>query len=161
MIEACHIEVASHSLSHPFLTKITTNQAWNEIAQSKLLLESLFNRKIVSFIYPYGDVNKSIQSMVMQAGYKTARTCMSGKPDVQKDPYQLPAFEIRSDTKLQEVKDWILTHETTILLLHQAVKTPKYYTQWNLSAFNELVKWIDNDHVRVLSIKSLYKEHTQ
>jgi peptidoglycan/xylan/chitin deacetylase (PgdA/CDA1 family) len=159
MIKSCGIEVASHSLSHPFLTKITSNQVWNEITRSKSLLELLFSCEVVSFIYPYGDMNQSIRNIVKQAGYKLARTCLSGNPDFKKDPYRLPSFEIRMATKLQNIQDWILKHEVTILLLHQIVKTPKFYTQWSLSAFTELLNWINNLNVRVLTLKSLYAEN--
>jgi len=161
MIKSCGIEVASHSLSHPFLTKISSNHAWNEIAHSKSLLELLFNREVISFIYPYGDMNQSTQNLVKQAGYKLARTCLSGNPDFKKDPYRLPSFEIRIATKLQNIQDWILKHEVTILLLHQIVKTPKFYTQWSLSAFTELLKWIDNTDVHVLTLESMYKKNNR
>ena len=66
------IVFGSHTLTHPFLTKISSKEAWREIKESKDYLEEKLGTKIQSFAYPYGDFNSKIKEMVKKAGYEIA-----------------------------------------------------------------------------------------
>lgn len=68
-------EIASHTLTHPDLTKIPLNQAEIEIAHSKVELE-LMGFKINTFAYPYGRFNDEIIEIVKKH-YDWARACYS------------------------------------------------------------------------------------
>lgn len=66
--------IGSHSLSHPFLTKITNATVlWKEISGSKQKLEKNLHVTINEFAYPFGKYNPVIVNMVRKAGYKSAR----------------------------------------------------------------------------------------
>lgn len=52
--------LGSHTLSHPYLTSIKTEEAFNEIKDSKNFLEQIIMKKIDSFSFPYGDYNKTL-----------------------------------------------------------------------------------------------------
>lgn len=67
-------EIGSHSLTHPFLTRLPRAQAREEIAASRKKLQDLFGRAIEHFCYPYGDWNETVRDLVQDAGYKTACT---------------------------------------------------------------------------------------
>jgi len=67
-------DIGSHSLTHPFLTRLPPDQAREEIFASKKKLEDLFGRSIEHFCYPYGDWNSVVRDWVMEAGYRTAST---------------------------------------------------------------------------------------
>lgn len=71
-------DIGSHSLTHPALTRVSLEEAKEEITASKKHLEDLFGRKIDHFAYPYGDHNKQIEELVIQAGYETISTTQSG-----------------------------------------------------------------------------------
>jgi peptidoglycan/xylan/chitin deacetylase (PgdA/CDA1 family) len=71
-------EIGSHTLTHPFLTRISLAQAREEIFSSKKKLEDSFNVRIEHFCYPYGDWNETLRDLVVAAGYKTAFTTISG-----------------------------------------------------------------------------------
>ncbi|WP_448588234.1 polysaccharide deacetylase family protein [Thermocrinis sp.] len=73
------IEIGSHTLSHPFLTKLSIKDAKREIEDSKKLLEDKLGVKIKSFCYPYGDYNQEIAELVREAGYEYAYTTVKGK----------------------------------------------------------------------------------
>lgn len=72
-ISAGH-EIGSHTLSHPFLTRVSREEAREEIAASRRKLEDLFGRTILHFCYPYGDCDDYVRELVREAGYKTACT---------------------------------------------------------------------------------------
>ena len=71
-------EIGSHSLTHPYLTRLPRTQAREEIAASRKKLQDLFGRSVEHFCYPYGDWNETVRDLVQEAGYKTACTTEFG-----------------------------------------------------------------------------------
>ncbi len=158
LVDSLDIEVASHSISHPFLTRLDSAEAWKEIHTSKATLESIFDCEVVTFVYPYGDVNSRIRRFVRSAGYKMGRAVRPGTPDFWTRPYSLPTVELRKETRLADIKRQIRRRNTTILLLHQIVDNPTVFTQWNTTDFTELVEWLDWKQVRVPTLTWLYRD---
>ena len=158
LIDSLDIEIASHSLSHPFLTRLDSSEAWKEIHNSKAILESLFDVDVATFVYPYGDMNARVRSMVKKAGYKMGRAVRPGTPNFWADPYRLPIIELRMETKLEDMKRSIANRNTTIVLAHQVVEKPKVFTEWNLADFTALVEWMAATRVRVTTLDALYHE---
>ncbi len=70
--------IGSHTLSHPWLSKIDGNLAREEIYASKARLEDKFGVAVEHFCYPYGDWAPAVVEHVRSAGYKTACTVMNG-----------------------------------------------------------------------------------
>ena len=88
-------EIGSHTLTHPFLTKLSPAQAREEITASRKKLEDLFARPIAHFCYPYGDSNEAVRDMVQSAGYKTACTTNPGLNHAADSPFALNRFTAR------------------------------------------------------------------
>jgi GT2 family glycosyltransferase/peptidoglycan/xylan/chitin deacetylase (PgdA/CDA1 family) len=72
------VEFGSHTLSHPWLPKVSHAQLQSEVADSKHRLEDLLGVEITSFAYPYGGVDQRVRSAVANAGYKLAFTIANG-----------------------------------------------------------------------------------
>jgi peptidoglycan/xylan/chitin deacetylase (PgdA/CDA1 family) len=70
---AAGMAIGCHSRSHPYLTSVGGERAWDEIAGAKAILEA-DGFKIDTFAYPYGAYNKRIVAMVQAAGFRSART---------------------------------------------------------------------------------------
>jgi peptidoglycan/xylan/chitin deacetylase (PgdA/CDA1 family) len=104
MVDSCAIEIASHTLSHAWLTRVDSASAWSEVYGSKTLLESLFDTRVVTFVYPYGDMNARARRMVRRAGYRLARAVRPGVPNFWVDPYRIPEIELRAGADLATVK---------------------------------------------------------
>ncbi|MBM2817607.1 MAG: NodB y protein [Parcubacteria group bacterium] len=69
------IEVGAHTVYHPNLRKIVTDKQYEEINQSKIMLERILDKKIVGFAYPFGSkksFSKSTISEVKKAGFRFA-----------------------------------------------------------------------------------------
>ncbi|MDB6057815.1 MAG: Polysaccharide deacetylase [Verrucomicrobiales bacterium] len=71
-------EIGSHTLTHPYLTRISLEQAREEISSSKKKLEDRFGLAIRHFCYPYGDWNPAVRDLVSEAEYETACTTEFG-----------------------------------------------------------------------------------
>lgn len=67
-------DIGSHTLTHPYLTRLPREQARSELLGSKKCLEDTFSRRIEHFCYPFGDWNEFVRDMVAEAGYRTACT---------------------------------------------------------------------------------------
>ena len=88
-------DIGSHTLTHPFLTKLPSAQAREEITASRKKLEDLFARPITHFCYPYGDWNESVRELVQAAGYKTACTTDPGVNVASDSPFALKRVTAR------------------------------------------------------------------
>ncbi len=65
-------EFGAHTLSHPHLTRLSRQEQFKEIEDSKKLLENKLNTPIKHFCYPYQDYNQETEDLVRQAGFLTA-----------------------------------------------------------------------------------------
>jgi peptidoglycan/xylan/chitin deacetylase (PgdA/CDA1 family) len=87
-------EIGSHTITHPFLTKIPEKTAKSEIEDSKKMLEDKLGIQINTFCYPYGDYNEKIKDMVINAGYKMAFTTQNGTLEESKDMYEIKRITV-------------------------------------------------------------------
>jgi peptidoglycan/xylan/chitin deacetylase (PgdA/CDA1 family) len=98
LMDAAHIRelhrqgvlFGAHSATHPRLSKIEPERMREEVARSKLALESLLNESVDYFCYPYGDYDHAVMAAVRQNGFRAALTCMRGDAAPGGDPLQLP-----------------------------------------------------------------------
>jgi peptidoglycan/xylan/chitin deacetylase (PgdA/CDA1 family) len=88
-------EIGSHSLTHPFLTRMKPEQAREEIFTSKKLLEDRFGIPVSHFCYPYGDWNSTVRDLVAEAGYETACTTEFGVNTAATPPFELRRITAR------------------------------------------------------------------
>ncbi|HVV00691.1 MAG TPA: polysaccharide deacetylase family protein [Verrucomicrobiae bacterium] len=101
-------EIGSHSLTHPWLTRIPIAGAREEIFASKKKLEDLFGRRVDHFCYPYGDCNEAIRDLAREAGYRTACTTRRGINEPPLDPFSLNRFTARYPSRSwKSFKSWL------------------------------------------------------
>lgn len=73
------ISFGSHTNSHPHLLNLSHEQIKDELIVSKKNLESILGQEILFLAYPYGESNKSIREIAMQAGYSAACGVVTGE----------------------------------------------------------------------------------
>ena len=88
----------SHTVTHPFLTKVGGKQAKEEISRSKREIEDRTGSPVETFCYPYGDCNEAVKEMVREAGYNTAVTTNRGEVRPGDAPLLLRRAFIRHNT---------------------------------------------------------------
>ena len=88
------ITIGSHTLTHPYLSQISTEEAMQEIVESKKVLEKGLGKEVQFFCYPYGDYNDAIANMVKEAGYRAATTTQLGLNNPDTSPYLLKRIRI-------------------------------------------------------------------
>lgn len=157
MIDNLDIEVASHSVTHPDLTKLSDEAIKFELNKSKRTLDSLFIQQTITFVYPYGAVNRKTVDLVKQSGYKLGRSIRWGDPNLWVDRYLLPIKEVRNTTTIQEILNHIKYHKTTILLFHRLTPQPTVFTEWGSNQFKDLLTILNSDeNIEFLTLRDLY-----
>jgi peptidoglycan/xylan/chitin deacetylase (PgdA/CDA1 family) len=69
-----HFEGGAHTVSHPFLDRLSTPQQAQEIIESKCQLSELLGKPVRYFAYPNGDYNESTLQVIKDAGFEAAFT---------------------------------------------------------------------------------------
>ncbi|WP_320046701.1 polysaccharide deacetylase family protein [uncultured Ilyobacter sp.] len=83
------IEFGGHTKTHAKLSRIEPEEAREEIFESKETLENILDKKLISFAYPYGDLNDRVKQMAEEAGYKFAVATDSGSVCFSDDLFQI------------------------------------------------------------------------
>ncbi|HSN25758.1 MAG TPA: polysaccharide deacetylase family protein [Kofleriaceae bacterium] len=116
-------EIGGHTLDHPHLPALTTDQQRHEICDDRTALLAMGYRA-TSFAYPFGDSTLAVEDVVRQCGYTSARdvgglataTSCSGCPYAStmppRDAYNVPTpGSVRVTTTLDEMKSWVTQAE--------------------------------------------------
>ncbi|MBI2413179.1 MAG: polysaccharide deacetylase family protein [Deltaproteobacteria bacterium] len=97
-LHANGIEIGSHTLDHPIVSRIGIDTLKKELSLSKARLEEFLGAKVASFCYPNGkrdDLNGEVRDEVEKAGYAGAVVSYNatGAPDL----YRIPRMGADAD----------------------------------------------------------------
>jgi peptidoglycan/xylan/chitin deacetylase (PgdA/CDA1 family) len=73
--------IGSHTVTHRDLTRLRSDELASELAGSRAALESILNRPVEDFAFPYGAVDRRVIEAALAAGYRRVYTL---------DPYPSP-----------------------------------------------------------------------
>jgi peptidoglycan/xylan/chitin deacetylase (PgdA/CDA1 family) len=99
-IEALSLEgftFGTHTCTHTCLLDMPEEQVRHELADSKELIRARLGLKVLLLAYPFGDSNKEIRRMAIQAGYQAAFGVITGEPG----PFNLWRYEFRPTDSLR------------------------------------------------------------
>ncbi|GAB2862517.1 polysaccharide deacetylase family protein [Hymenobacter ruber] len=82
-------EIGAHTMSHPRLTTLPLPEAAAEIRRSKTALETALETEVVSFAYPYGDLNEDVKMAVREAGFALGVATDTGGMTIEDDRMQV------------------------------------------------------------------------
>ncbi|MBI4358821.1 MAG: polysaccharide deacetylase family protein [Candidatus Omnitrophica bacterium] len=90
------VTFGSHTISHPNLTAISSEQAWFEIKASKDEFEDAFQKPFHYFCYPEGSFNEEVIQLVEKAGYRLAfKTSLKHLEGFPQTSYTLRRIKVR------------------------------------------------------------------
>lgn len=92
------MNIGSHTISHPDLTKLSPEKARKEIWESKAKFKE-WGIEAKDFAYPAGKYNEEVVKMVKEAGYQSAVTTQSGKAKNTDDFLSLPRVRVENNDK--------------------------------------------------------------
>ncbi|MBN1251122.1 MAG: polysaccharide deacetylase family protein, partial [Bacteroidales bacterium] len=93
------VTIGAHTISHNSLSKLTENESFNEISDSKKIIESKVGNKVNHFAYPYGsndDFGEREINYCKDLGFKTATTTISANivKKYYENQYRLPRIAV-------------------------------------------------------------------
>jgi peptidoglycan/xylan/chitin deacetylase (PgdA/CDA1 family) len=92
------IEIGSHTVSHPHLTRLGDSELKRELELSKERIEHELGRPCRFLAYPYGEEDSRVRAAARAAGYAGAFALRARRGD----PYAIPRVDIyRSDGRLR------------------------------------------------------------
>jgi peptidoglycan/xylan/chitin deacetylase (PgdA/CDA1 family) len=97
------VNFQSHTLFHPFLPKCTAEEAEQEIAGSKFLLEHEFGFPVNAFSYPNGDYSQRDIGVCIKAGYRCAITLDTGFNTAATDVFCLKRLSVNDTDDINEL----------------------------------------------------------
>ncbi len=100
-------EICSHTVTHPFLTQMTTSQVDKELSDAQTYLQNMIGQPVVDFASPYGDYNESVNNEIMKY-YSSHRTVDEGYNSKDNfNPYRLRVQNMTPDTTLAQYQSWL------------------------------------------------------
>ena len=110
-------EIASHTLTHPFMDDKSEDEILFELKEDKKNLEKLFQREIKGFAVPFDYYSELIEDCTKKCGFEYARISeesLSFKP--QSDYHRWKATVFHLDESLEKLtRDFICTEEELAL----------------------------------------------
>ncbi len=89
-----NFEIASHTESHPILTKLDFKKLANELNGSKKILEDKLSVKVMTLAYPDYAQNQTVRDAAKLAGYVGSRAGWSNIQNSNANIYQLKSQEV-------------------------------------------------------------------
>jgi peptidoglycan/xylan/chitin deacetylase (PgdA/CDA1 family) len=94
-------EIGAHTVTHLDLSTATAARATKEITDSKLQLEAIIGKRVISFCYPSGKFNDSVEKEVKDAGFLYATTTKGGIANLSGDNLALSRYRVNHGTNIE------------------------------------------------------------
>jgi peptidoglycan/xylan/chitin deacetylase (PgdA/CDA1 family) len=109
-LSAAGMEIGDHTLDHQDLTILSPQRDWQEIYESKLILERQLRQPIEVFAYPSGAVNERVLAAVQRAGYVAAVSTLPGTLHSRRTLYYLYRVRILDTDTPQTLEEYLIAH---------------------------------------------------
>jgi peptidoglycan/xylan/chitin deacetylase (PgdA/CDA1 family) len=96
-MDAGGLEIGSHTVTHPILTKADDGQLRRELRDSRARLEAELGRGVDLFCYPNGAFDERVRRETESAGYLCAVTTLHGLNERRADPLTLRRVSAEAD----------------------------------------------------------------
>ena len=103
------VDIGAHTLTHPFLPRLSAEEQWREINGSRERLEQMLGTRVSLFSYPYGGpdaVGTMTTDFVRKAGYKVACTATGGMARADCNPLLIPR-NVVGDWEAERFETWL------------------------------------------------------
>lgn len=135
-------EICSHTVSHPFLTKVSASQLRQELQRSKSVLENITKQPVRNFASPYGDYNAAVINEIDNY-YQSHRTVDEGYNSKDNfNIYRLRVQNLKNTTTLAEFQSWLdqarATNTWLILVYHRVANDAEQFDTYKTDFAQQL-----------------------
>jgi peptidoglycan/xylan/chitin deacetylase (PgdA/CDA1 family) len=165
-------EIAAHTVLHPYLTHLTSDEAAREICDSR---DTLLNWgfSVTDFAYPYSDENPAVESLVQRCGLNSGRldedlrgpySCLSGCPVTDSippaDPYAIPTPDsVKDNWTLSDLENLVTNAEAQggwlPLVFHHICDNDCNAYSISTANFSAFLSWLQGQNVSVETVNQV------
>lgn len=106
---AAGFQCGAHTMSHPRLTQLPSNECLAELRKGKRLLEDSLGTAIRHFAYPFGDYDARVRGLAREAGFETACSVQIGLSEPNDDLMALHRVPINGSEGLLDFTSRVRT----------------------------------------------------
>jgi peptidoglycan/xylan/chitin deacetylase (PgdA/CDA1 family) len=121
------IEIASHTVDHADLARMSFGSATYQVGQSKRWLEQLLGHPVLDFAYPSGKFNPQTILAVREAGYDTAVTTQDSLAHSVVDRYVWGRVRVGGGESMQDFITSLGASMPSITITNVDVEPPSVY----------------------------------
>lgn len=103
-MQASGIRFGSHTCTHRSLPHLSRPDAFSELIQSKLKLEGILGRPVVTLAYPYNKQSLAVRVLAKHAGYRAAVLGRSRINATWTNPLALRRIKMDLNTTLEQLR---------------------------------------------------------
>lgn len=164
-------EIAGHTVLHPYLTQLTTDEATREICQGR---DTLLNWgfPVTDFAYPYSDYNSAVEGIVQQCGFNSGRLdedlkgpfscgdCDPAESIPPADPYAIRTPDsVQTNWTLASLKSVVTQAEKAggwmPLVFHHVCDNNCDLYSVSTSTFSAFLAWLQTQNVSVQTVNQV------
>lgn len=110
MVDSGLCELASHSVSHRFMTALSDQEIRAELDDSRATIEARTGHRPEAFFYPLGANDFRVRELTRQSGYRAAFVAHGG-PTVTTTPrFRIPRYDVKAGLPLRTFQSFF-NHE--------------------------------------------------
>lgn len=111
-------EIASHTLTHPYMDKLSESEIMYELKTDKDKLEKIFGREIKGFAVPFHYYSELIENCVKKCGFSYARISEESHSfNPQKDYYKWKATLFHPHDPLDDIAQSFIEYDEELAVL--------------------------------------------
>lgn len=119
-------EVGAHSMSHPHLDKVSSDDCYRELFGSRRKLEEVLGHEVRHMAYPFGDYNERVITLVDECGYVTACTTEQAIASLNNDMLTFPRLNMGMDAELLNFLCKINSADSPIGIIARRMQAVRY-----------------------------------
>jgi len=96
------ISIESHSMTHPYLSRLKPDVARWELEESKKRLQDILGKPVHYLAIPSGAYDRTVKRLVKDAGYKAIFCMLKGSNNMRSDRFALRRLVIGRDFSLED-----------------------------------------------------------
>ena len=104
------VSIGAHGATHRSLTSLSSSELAAELQASKVNLEAVLQKPVITMSYPYGHVDESVRKAAHDAGFTFAATSKWGFNEVASDPLLQRRIDMWFGDNKRTVENKILGH---------------------------------------------------
>ncbi len=156
-LAALGYEIESHTVNHPDLTTVSTEELELQLAQSQQWLRAELGSDVAThFAAPFGRYDDTVIAAVKRY-YSSCRTVNNGRNWRDGDPYELFSYDVHSHVSVDDVHRWLVAAQQErswiILTFHEFfARPPQRSTEINTADFDAILSDINELGLKVVGI---------